>query len=59
VKILLTGATGQVGHSLRPVLAALGEVFAPTRAELDLAQPQALARALETMPVDVIVNPAA
>jgi dTDP-4-dehydrorhamnose reductase len=59
VRILLTGADGQVGWELRSALAPLGEVLALDRAALDLAAPDALrARVRETQPA-VIVNAAA
>ena len=35
-RILLTGATGQVGGELLETLKPLGEVIAPSRAEMDL-----------------------
>jgi dTDP-4-dehydrorhamnose reductase len=35
VKLLLTGATGQVGSYLAQFLAPLADVLAPTRAHLD------------------------
>ena len=37
-RILLTGVTGQVGGELLKTLKPLGEVVAPTRAEMDLAK---------------------
>jgi dTDP-4-dehydrorhamnose reductase len=59
VRILLTGADGQVGWELRSALASLGEVLTLERAELDLAAPDSLrARLRETRPA-VIVNAAA
>jgi dTDP-4-dehydrorhamnose reductase len=63
MRILLTGATGQVGHALLPKLHALGEVMAPTRAECDLSDAAALsawlARHGTDRPFDLIINPAA
>jgi len=59
VKILLTGASGQVGYELERSLQGLGQVIAPPRAQLDLAdldQVRAVVRALRP---DLIVNPAA
>jgi dTDP-4-dehydrorhamnose reductase len=42
VRILLTGSTGQIGQSLAPRLAELGELVVPSRSELDLADPSAI-----------------
>lgn len=58
-KILLTGATGQVGWELRRTLAPLGEVIAPDRASLNLADPDAIRRLVQATQPDLIVNPAA
>ena len=58
-RILLTGATGQVGWELARALTPLGTVLAPGRAQLDLAQPQTLAAAVAEAQPDVIVNAAA
>lgn len=59
MKILLTGVNGQVGWELRRTLATLGEVIAPTRAQLDLTDITALREFIHTTRPDVIVNPAA
>lgn len=59
IRILLTGATGQVGWELARALAPLGTIIAPGRARLDLAQPQTLAAAVDDAQPDVIVNAAA
>jgi dTDP-4-dehydrorhamnose reductase len=59
MKILLTGASGQVGYELRRSLQALGQVVALERERMDLAdldQVRAVVRALRP---DLIVNPAA
>lgn len=40
--ILLTGATGQVGGQLLRSLAGFGEIVAPSRAQMDLAQPESV-----------------
>ena len=39
LRLLVTGASGQVGGELIRTLAPLGTVIAPTRAEMDLANP--------------------
>lgn len=57
--IFLTGVTGQVGFELRRTLAPLGQVLAPARAELDLADISAVNRYLQDKRPELIVNAAA
>lgn len=59
MRILLTGAGGQVGWELKSTLAALGEVRAFDRARLDLADTPRLIAAVRAMQPDAIVNAAA
>lgn len=59
MKILLTGGSGQVGFELRRQLCLLGEVLAPSRQELDLADADAVSRWLERHRPALIVNAAA
>ena len=59
MKILLTGRSGQVGWELERALPALGEVLATDRDTLDLADPDAIRRAVREGKPDVIVNAAA
>ncbi len=59
MKILITGANGQVGWALQRALASLGEVIAVDRSELDLAQPDALRAQVRAIAPDAIVNAAA
>jgi dTDP-4-dehydrorhamnose reductase len=59
VKILLTGPTGQVGWELAPQLSRLGEVIAPDRQALDLADADAIGALVRELRPDVIVNAAA
>jgi dTDP-4-dehydrorhamnose reductase len=59
MRILLTGAGGQLGTTLAATLAPLGELAAFDRAALDLADADALARACRAFAPQVIVNAAA
>lgn len=59
MKILLTGRDGQVGWELQRTLAPLGEVVALGRAELNLAEPDAIRHAVRHVGPDLIVNAAA
>lgn len=58
-RILLTGVTGQVGSELATALASLGEVVAPGRAELDLADAASVRKMVRAARPRWIVNPAA
>ncbi|HEX8363213.1 MAG TPA: dTDP-4-dehydrorhamnose reductase [Longimicrobium sp.] len=55
-RILLTGGTGQVGWELARALAPMGEVLAPGRAALDLADPAAIRRAFRDAAPALVVN---
>lgn len=64
MRILLTGAGGQVGNKLLPLLRPLGEVLATdapggTFAPLDLADPASIASVVRAFRPTLIVNPAA
>lgn len=59
MKILLTGAAGQVGQELQSTLASLGEVVAVGRDRLDFSQLAAVEHLLEAVQPDLIVNSAA
>lgn len=59
MKILVTGANGQVGWELRRALAPLGDVIAAHRGQLDVARTDALREGVRAMTPDVIVNAAA
>ncbi len=59
LRILITGATGQVGWQLQRTLAPLGEVTALTRTELDLADPDATAKFIRDFSPDIVANAAA
>lgn len=56
MKLLVLGASGQVGWELQRALAPLGEVVAWDRAAGDLAQPEALAAVVRTLAPAAIVN---
>jgi dTDP-4-dehydrorhamnose reductase len=58
-RILLTGATGQIGWELGRCLLPLGEVVALNRSQCDLARPQDLAGIVDAVKPQVIVNAAA
>jgi len=58
-RILLTGATGQVGAELLRTLAPLGEVVAPGRGEMDLANADSVREQIRSVRPRWIVNPAA
>lgn len=59
MRILLTGASGQVGWELQRTLAPLGEVIAADRTLLDLADTAGIRRTVAAIAPDLIVNPAA
>ncbi|HET6765448.1 MAG TPA: dTDP-4-dehydrorhamnose reductase, partial [Longimicrobiaceae bacterium] len=58
-RILLTGATGQVGWELRRTLAPLGEIVVPQREAFDLARPETLRAIVLALRPAVVVNAAA
>jgi len=59
MKILLLGATGQVGNALRRTLLPLGTVATPSRADADLADLDGLRALLRAQAPTLIVNAAA
>jgi dTDP-4-dehydrorhamnose reductase len=58
-RILITGSTGQVGWECARALTAAGEVYAPQRDALDLAQTDSIRRAVRSFQPHWIVNSAA
>lgn len=59
IKILLTGASGQVGYELERSLQGLGEVIAVDRARMDLADLDQVRDVIRAVRPQLIVNPAA
>ena len=59
LRILVTGATGQIGWQLQRTLASLGEVVALARSELDLSKPDVTANYVRELGPDIVVNAAA
>jgi dTDP-4-dehydrorhamnose reductase len=55
-RILVTGASGQVGGALVHALAPLGDVIAPGRAEMDLGDAESVRRAMRGLRPRWIVN---
>jgi len=58
-RILLTGTTGQVGAELFETLVPFGEIVAPQRTEMDLANEQSVREQIRSVRPRWIVNPAA
>lgn len=58
-RILITGATGQVGWQLQRTLAPLGQVIAWTRSQVNFADPEQTASAVRQLAPAVVVNAAA
>jgi dTDP-4-dehydrorhamnose reductase len=58
-RILLTGATGQVGGELWKTLKSLGDVVAPERATMDLANAASVRETIRAVRPRWIVNPGA
>ncbi|RQS70132.1 dTDP-4-dehydrorhamnose reductase [Burkholderia sp. Bp8963] len=59
MKIIVTGANGQVGWELTRSLSVLGNVIALTREGADLTRPDTLARVIDEIRPDAVVNAAA
>src|SRR5580700_1359151 len=59
VRVLITGASGQVGGALRRSCPANTEVRALTRAELDIGDSAAVDAALAAWRPEVVINAAA
>ncbi|HEY9907428.1 MAG TPA: dTDP-4-dehydrorhamnose reductase, partial [Thermosynechococcaceae cyanobacterium] len=59
MKLLLIGATGQVGQELQHTLAPLGELVAVGRETIDLSQSESVRQAIESVQPQIVVNAAA
>jgi dTDP-4-dehydrorhamnose reductase len=59
IRILLTGASGQIGSELKQVLPALGELVALDRKALDLIDVDALRGSIRAIKPHLVVNAAA
>jgi dTDP-4-dehydrorhamnose reductase len=59
LKILLTGRDGQVGSELAKLLPAIGDLTSVGRAELDLADSEAIRRTMRAIKPQLVVNAAA
>ncbi len=59
MRIVVTGCGGQVGHALLASLDGLGEVIALDRAQLDLADADAIRTALRELQPVLVINAAA
>jgi dTDP-4-dehydrorhamnose reductase len=59
MKLVVTGANGQVGWELQRSLATLGNVIALDRSRCDLSRPELLPEVVRRLKPDVIVNAAA
>lgn len=59
MKILLTGATGQVGFELERSLQALGQVIVTNRDSMELRDIEQVREVIRTVKPQLIVNPAA
>lgn len=60
MKILVTGANGQIGHCLQQQLGQKNWAFSAfTRTELDITDPQAVNQVIQRLRPDIIINAAA
>ncbi len=58
-RILITGASGQLGWELTRALSPLGEIFATTRQELKLEKPDSIRKLIDSFNPQAIINAAA
>ena len=59
MRVLITGANGQVGSALVHRMRRFGSVIAADRSVLDLSQPQDIGSRLDALRPDLIINAAA
>ncbi len=59
LRVLLSGASGQVGGDLLSLFQPFAQVIAPTRADLDLSDPQVIRKFVRDVNPHWIINPAA
>ncbi len=59
MRILITGATGQLGWELARCISLQGQILTPDRADLDLTDPAGVLAWLNNQKPDLIINPAA
>ncbi|MGB8868218.1 MAG: sugar nucleotide-binding protein, partial [Rhodomicrobium sp.] len=59
MRILITGASGQLGQALAQKLAPVAELSLATRQEIDLSKPETIAEKLDWISPELIVNAAA
>jgi dTDP-4-dehydrorhamnose 3,5-epimerase/RmlD substrate binding domain len=59
MRILLTGASGQIGGALLPRLQSIGKMIAPDSKTLDLAKPDLFTDTLDRFAPQLVINPAA
>ena len=59
MRILLTGKNGQIGWELNRSLSTLGTVYAMSRDQIDLSQPETLGSIIQEIKPDIIINAAA
>jgi dTDP-4-dehydrorhamnose reductase len=59
MRLVVTGANGQLGRELDRSLAALGNVVALDRRQCDLSRPERLPKLISSLKPDVVVNAAA
>jgi dTDP-4-dehydrorhamnose reductase len=56
MRILLTGASGQIGGALLPQLQSIGTVIAPDSKTLDLAKPDLLTDTLDRFAPQFVIK---
>ncbi len=57
-KVLLTGASGLIGHNIKPILCEAYDLYTPSRSVLDVMDPVAVEQYLSNNQFDVIIHSA-